>query len=674
MLRVRYLACLAGAALLLALPASAQEEAVCSPVVAKVPLERHLRQLSLDLLGRPPTYEEYQAAQAKGSIGVEDIRAMMTKDEFNARIRNYHRALLRSNLSGSLNNNQNSRVTGNGIATAYGVAGNPATTLRGANGATCDSDIAQDRCLTAEQPDAHAAPLTERPRTKCHDDEGVPLAVSYDYDTNYYACTPLAPTTPDGTAKCSDLLSTSHPKHEYLYFCDQRGSGSGAGAFICEPDPAKTTTRALTVKEMDGAKIKAFKHPNPDSKPALTELKRCTLDLELRSGLKGNYGVQRGCILREGFVNKAAPYWATDKTPESVKVCAIDAQERTHNPWNLASCETSRFSTDRSCGCGVGMRRCETPAITAQDIRDVHSLRVAAFNDEPLRIAESVVQRDEPYFNILTTRRSFMNGTLSEYFRNQQGVGVFNVTTPTAQGAVPAVAYNDTEAWAEYTRDEGHAGVLTTPSYLYRFPTHRARVNHFYEAFLCKTFAPPPGASSPAPEDACNRENNLAVRCGCNYCHATIEPTGAHWGRYAERSAQFLAPDQFPRYDPKCRDCALNGDTNCGGECSQYIMQAYDGDGASSLGLLKTYLYRTADEEQNIEAGPALLVQKMLQSGDLERCTVRRIWTEFLGRPMTAEEQRLYLAPFAQDFARNGHRLKALIERVVTSDAYRRID
>lgn len=153
-----------------------------------------------------------------------------------------------------------------------------------------------------------------------------------------------------------------------------------------------------------------------------------------------------------------------------------------------------------------------------------------------------------------------------------------------------------------------------------------------------------------------------------------MEPTGAHWGRYAERSAQFLAPDQFPRYDPKCRDCALNNDTNCGGECSQYIMQAYDGDGASSLGMLKTYLYRTADEEQNIEAGPALLVQKMLQSGDLERCTVRRIWTEFLGRPMTAEEQRMYLVPFAQDFARNGHRLKALIERVVTSDAYRRID
>ncbi len=674
MLRVRHLARLASAALLLALPASAAEEAVCSPVVTQVPLERHLRQLSLDLLGRPPTYEEYQAAQAKGSIDVDDIRAMMTKEEFNARIRDYHRSLLRSNLSSSLNNNQNSRVVGNGGTSAYGIAGNPATTLRGANGAACNSDIAQDQCLTAPQPDAHAAPLTAHPRTRCYDDYGVPLAVSYDYDTNYYACQPLQPTTEEGTAKCSDLLDTGHPQHKYLYFCDERGTGGTTSAFICKPDPAKATTSELTVEDMDGTRVRAFLHPNPDSKPALTELRRCTLDLELRSGLRGNYGVQRGCILREGFVMKPAPYWSTDKSPERVKVCAIDAQERDHNPWTMASCETARFSSDRSCGCGEGMRRCEVAAIAAQDIKDVHSQRVAAFNEEPLRIAESVVQRDEPYFNILTTRRSFVNGTLSAYFRGSQGVGVFNVTAPTSQGVVPGVAYNDADTWVEYTRAEGHSGVLTTPSYLYRFPTQRARVNQFYEAFLCKTFAPPPGASSPAPDDACNRENNLAVRCGCNYCHATMEPTGAHWGRYAERSAQFLAPDEFPRFDPKCRDCALNGDTNCGGECGQYVMQAYDGDGASSLGMLKTYLYRTPDEEQNIEAGPALLVRKMLQSGDLERCTVRRIWNEFLGRPMTAEEQRMYLAPLAQDFARSGHRLKALIERVVTSDAYRRID
>ncbi|QSQ20255.1 DUF1585 domain-containing protein [Pyxidicoccus parkwayensis] len=669
--RVRCLAALAGAAFLLAMPASA-EEAVCAPV-AKVPLERHLRQLSLDLLGRPPTWEEYQAAQKKGSVDVEDIRAMMNKDEFYARIRNYHRALLRANLSASVNDNGNSRLSGSGAADSIlGFANNSSAGLRGGFGAGCDSTIEQDSCLTATNPDAHAAPLREKVTT-CRDTQGVPMPVSFDYDTSFYKCTALATATSNAVTTCADLAANATWK-KYTYFCDRRGAANDS--FLCLPDPGKSTTAALTVEVTDAqGRIIAFEHPNIPSKPALTDLKRCTLDLELSGNVKGNYAPRRGCIQREGYVmSTKPPFWATGTTPASVKVCAIEAQDRAYNPWTMASCETARFASDRSCGCGDRMRRCEVNAITAQSVRAVHDMRVAAFNEEPLRIVESVVKRDEPYFNILTTRRSFVNGTLSEYYRQNQGVGVFSVTAPASAQAIPTVPYDENGAWAEYTRDAQHSGVLTTPAFLYRFPTQRARVNEFYEAFLCKTFAPPADASLPPPEDSCNRQNNLAVRCGCNYCHATIEPTGAHWGRYAERSSQFLNADQFPRFDPKCRDCALNGDTNCGGECSQYVMQAYDGDGANSLGMLKTYLYRTADEEQNIEAGPQLLVQRMMQTGDLERCTVKRIWNEFLGRPMTAEEQRMYLNSLSQDFAKSGHKLKSLIEHVVTTDAYRRID
>jgi hypothetical protein len=236
------------------------------------------------------------------------------------------------------------------------------------------------------------------------------------------------------------------------------------------------------------------------------------------------------------------------------------------------------------------------------------------------------------------------------------------------------VPYGETETWVEYTRDAYHSGVLTTPAFLYRFPTQRARTNQFYEALLCKSFVPPAGVSFPSPEDSCNRENNLAKRCGCKYCHATLEPTGAHWGRFAERGAVWLDPTQFPRYSPKCRDCALAGDTNCGGDCGNYVMRAFDGDGAQSLGLLTTYLYRTPSEEVNIEAGPELLVERMKLSGELERCTVRRVWAEFVGRPMTFEEEQLYLESLVDSFARSNHSMKQLIQTVLATDAYRRID
>ncbi|TQF16567.1 DUF1585 domain-containing protein [Myxococcus llanfairpwllgwyngyllgogerychwyrndrobwllllantysiliogogogochensis] len=680
MLRERCLAILAGAALFLALPASADEAAVCAPV-AKVPPERHLRQLTLDLLGRPPTWEEYKAVQAKGSVSEEDIRAMMNDELFYTRVRNFHRALLRSNISASVFDNGNSRLGGNGTSTPFGFANNPSTALRGVNGQSCNADVEQSSCLTTIQ-DKHAAPLTAKPRTSCTDDMGVPMPVSYDYDTNYYTCTELAVETSNALTTCDQLadLPATDAWGQYRYFCDNRVVGGAVKSHLCKPDrrPGKPGV-ALTIETKNASGlVESFDHPDPASKPSLLTLKRCTLDLGLNNNIRGSFAPIRGCIQREGYVTKPAPYWAPAGSPATVKVCAIEAQERDHNPWTRESCETGRFANDRSCGCGVGMRRCGVSNIGLTTdplfVRNVHDMRVAAFNEEPLRIAESVVRRDEPYYNILTTRRSFVNGTLSEFYRQRQGVGVFSATAPAPLESIPAIAYTDAANWKEYTRDESHSGVLTTPGFLYRFPTHRARVSEFYEAFLCKTFVPGSETSLPDPEDSCNRENNLAKRCGCNYCHATIEPTGAHWGRYAERAAQFLPANQFPRFDPKCRDCAINGDTNCGGECSQYVMQAYDGDGASSLGLLKTYLYRTADEEQNIEAGPRLLVERMYQSGELERCTVKRVWNEFLGRPMTAEEQRMYLAPLASDFAKSGHRFKSLIERVVTTDAYRRID
>ncbi len=669
MLRERFRFAALAAVLLLSSVAAAQE-AVCAAPVSKVPLERHLRQLTLDLLGRPPTIEEYRAAQAKGRIGAEDIRALMGTEAFYARMRGYHRSLLRSNISASVFNNGNARFSGTGaMGDPLGLRGNPASALRGANNMGCDAFIEQSQCNAAGTPqqDPHLEPpLASK---QCHDTQGVPLPVSVDYDANFFQCTQLD-TNAAPIASCADALAAPGRDPALLYFCDMRrvpGDGNKPHPHLCLPHPERSSSAPLTERVLDGeGKVVAFVYPNPPAGAPLTRLDRCSLTLGLRNGLTGAYVPQRGCIQREGYVLAPAPYWATNTNP--VAVCAIEAQARATNPWTLESCETARFSGDRSCGCGERMRRCEE-----RDNR-THTARVEAFNAEPEWIADSVLKRDEPYFNLLTTRRSFVNGTLSEFYRHNQGVGVFTVSPPVDLDALPAVPFTEPATWREYTRGPQHSGVLTTPSFLYRFPTYRARVNHFYEAFLCKTFTPAPGGSLPPPEDACNRENNLAKRCGCNYCHATIEPTGAHWGRYGERAALFLSPEQFPRFDPKCRDCALSGDTTCGGECTQYVMQAYDGDGAHSLGMLKTYLYRTPDEELNIEGGPQVLVQRMLQTGDLERCTVRRIWQEFLGRPMSAEEQRLYLQPLADDFTRDGHRLKALIERVLMTDAYRRID
>ncbi|MGA9521051.1 MAG: DUF1585 domain-containing protein [Myxococcaceae bacterium] len=656
-------------AALAALPAAAEDD-----IPPQLSLERHLRQVYLDLLGRPPTIEEYRAAQAKGAVDVEDVRKLMDNDAFYMRMRMYHRALFQSNISASVLNNGDTRLlntgapsaTSSSAADAYEMRGNPALPLRGRQGLGCDHFIKQSACNASRQ-DPHSEPTTAK---ACYDADGVPLPVSYDYDVAMYQCTRLDDKDSTVTS-CSVAVTKGLLADEELYFCDMRRDSANSTRirpYRCIPDPAKPATAALTEKIREPGTNRIIAYATPANAPTrYPTLNRCTLTLGLRSGVKGSYLPQTGCVQREGYELRPPPYWDNSGRTE-VAVCAIEAQTRAVNPVTSETCETSRFTSDRSCGCGVGARRCESGN------QSVHLARVAAFNAEPELIADSVLRRDEPYFNTFTTRRSFVNGTLSAFFRDGQGTRFWELTPPADPVTLPQLPYHDTGTWKEYTRAEHHSGVLSTPAFLLRFPTHRARINQVYDALLCRSFSPPAGVAPPSPDDACNRENNLAIRCGCSSCHASLEPLGAHWGRSAERTATYLDPEKYPRFDSRCRDCALNGDTNCGGQCSQYVMQAFDEEGAESLGMLKTYLYRTPEEEVNIEGGPRLLVERMMRTGELERCVVRRIWQEFLGRPMSRMESALYLDGLAKDFATDNHRLKGLIERILTSDAYRRID
>jgi len=642
-------------------PSRALGQAACEST--PVPLTRQLRQLYLDLLARPPSIDEYRAQQAKGRIEASDIRELMTREEFYTRMKGYHRALLRANVSASLPTNGDTRLN----TSADGdkpleTRGNVSAALRGRNGTGCDHFIPQDDCKNAAlQQDPHA----EGPASAklCRDTFGVPLPVSFDYDTALYTCSALTSAT-----SCADAVSKNLLEPRYLLFCDMRRSATGLTPFKCLPDKAKPTTAALTQEELDvDGRVTAFVNPAPAAQVAYSRLDRCTLALSPRNGVIGSYAAPRGCIEREGWVKVDPPFWSESTT--QVTACAIEAQARAVNPATQKSCDTNNFLSDRSCGCGERFRRCESGD------RTVYDARVAAISEEPVLITDSVLRRDEDYFHILTTRRGFVNGVLASYYRQDQGTGVLAITPPLAREAVPDVPFTaPPEQWVEYLRGENASGVLTTPGWLYRFPTQRSRVSEFYDAFLCQSFVPPVDAIAPDPEDSCNRENNLAKRCGCNYCHAVIEPTGAHWGRYGERNAQFLDAARFPKFDAKCRDCALAGNTSCDGECGNYVMQAYDGDGANSLGMLKSYLYRTPSDEANITGGPRLLAERMLQTGELERCTVKRIWQELLGRPMATQEETLYLQALTEGFVDTQHNLKRLIESVVGTDAYRRID
>lgn len=663
------------AALIFAQTAWADDQ-TCTQSRSSVSLERRLRQVYLDLLGRPPTLEEYRFTQMKGDILEDDLAELMSREAFYGRLKNYHRALLRANISASINNNGDTRLqVSTDLLRPLELRGNPSRPLRGRNGTGCDHFILQDSCNAVSE-DPHLEPATKR----CRDERGVPLPVSVNYNPDNYSCSQI--TIPAGAgAGCYGAIdggTVANPdggariavQDKELYYCDGRRELADGGMryYLCRPN-GTLVNQGLTEEVLDDdGRIVAYRNPAPPS-GATSRLDRCTLNLVETNGVRGRYAFQNGCVQREGVVMTQAPHWDLANTASNTQVamCAIEAQANVVNPWTMEACD-SRFASDRTCGCGVASRRCEA------NTGLMHTQRVAAVNEEPLQVIDSVIRRDESYFNVLTTRRSFVNGPLSQLYREAQSPTVWVATSPTRRDLVPDVPLDQTDTWVEYTRDEYASGVLTTAAWLYRFPTQRARVSQFWDVFLCKHFAPPAGAVVPPPEDSCNRDNNLATRCGCSYCHATIEPVGAHWGRFGERNAQYLDPNLFPKVSAKCRDCALAGNTSCDNECGNYVMQAFDGEGASSLGLLRTYLYRTNDEEPNIVGGPKLLVERMLQTGDLERCAVRNAWNHLLGRPMTTEEEKLYLPALVDAFAMSNHNLKHLMVQIVSTDAYRRVD
>jgi hypothetical protein len=379
-------------------------------------------------------------------------------------------------------------------------------------------------------------------------------------------------------------------------------------------------------------------------------------------------------IRREGTRVVRDWYWSGG---QELRVCAYDANARSNSSRNGQSCEAPYSGRrDTSCGCGPRGVYCMPSIGVSQntDLATQTQSRVReSLNAEPLEIVASVVDRDESYTSIFTTRRSFVNGPLRHLFEHQiNSVQGIEMQVPAPMSAMPNAPFQD-DTWREYVRSPEHAGVLTTAAYLGRFPTWRARVAQFRIAFMCKAFTP--GSDRvPSPSDPCTREPNLATRCGCQNCHAAIEPMTAYFARWAERSTRYLNPLEFPAFDANCAQCALRG-VGCTPRCrTQYVTDTVDADGARFAGTLRGFLYRRADEMSRVDEGPAGLVASALASGELQSCTVRNAWRQLVNRPMTEGEMRTLLPGLVATFEQSSQNYRALVRAIVTSATYRRID
>ena len=366
--------------------------------------------------------------------------------------------------------------------------------------------------------------------------------------------------------------------------------------------------------------------------------------------------------LRDGWV-LVEPYWAPGT---QVKVCALEARIAPLASTGSA-CNTAEGMATGQCGCGPGLEHC----LSVDGSLELQS----ALREQMLRALRRPVREGASYFDALLGRTEDVNGPIAHYYRHltQMAVDPIVLVPPVLPSELPDdLSWPDGDTWRTVPRRAEHSGILTSLAYLLRFQTARSRANRFYNAFFCAPFQAPEG-NLPSPSDPCSDEPDLRKRCGCNYCHAALEPAAAHWARFADAGALYLDPLTFPAYLPRCATCADNPSAPCDFICERfYLTRAGHPKEAEYVGMLKNLMWRDDDGLVAVSGGPRRMVEQALDQHVLGGCVVDRLFQRFLNRPMSDAEVAELRPALMAGFADSGWSFSALVKAIVTRPEYRR--
>ncbi len=338
-----------------------------------------------------------------------------------------------------------------------------------------------------------------------------------------------------------------------------------------------------------------------------------------------------GPYVAEGWI-EVHPYWETDPV-KTIKVCAFDAQANQNYTLpdgdpnaGVHSCDdTFAIGKAKSCGCGPNLDYCIN---TAVDLSVKASLR-----EQVMRLVDDLSDGSHPYSELLTTKRSWVNGPIAHYFRylapRKQITSTVNAHVA-ADGPIPELGYMDASTWVEVERQAPHAGVLTLPAFLLRFQTYRGRANRYRIAFEGQYFQPP------SPKDTgCEKDtDDLTRHCVCRNCHMTLEPMAAYFGQFTEAGSLALT-DMDPSYASRAA-CLKSAPFQSSAWCDRFyslVPDAVDPDITSFR--LKPLRYADVDHpliQPHHDGGPLALAEDDIQSGLFHEVATRQMFAFLMKR------------------------------------------
>ncbi len=432
----------------------------------------------------------------------------------------------------------------------------------------------------------------------------------------------------------------------------------------------------------------AWKDPDPQYKPVESLL----TDSEGKSVTEIRVCREEAQRLEQGHVYASG---RTKAPPKDAKLpgmrfrpAPLDRPYATQNQGKPVACDT-RLGLDYApdCGCGVGLERCipgdsnnngnafyypnHMPLGPGMPLDDARQAQQRWFpywwSREAVRYLDDLFGSDRDFREILTGKRTFVNGPLAQFYRSIQqsnccgpeaSFGMLMESEPLfdPKNVPEDLEPHDVSTW-KMVEDRGPhaAGILTMPMFLEKYASARARGAAVYNDFLCKSFSAENQQLQPSTEP------NLTIRPGCKTCHATLEPLAAYFSRVEPSNFVFLPQASFPVHNTTCK-LDKNGKLN--GACTALYDPAFAD--AKSATLRSAYA-----SPEHADETPAGLGQDITKMPEFAQCAVQRVTSSFLGRQTTPDDDAL-LTSLTSTFVGSGYRMKALVRAIVHSDEYRR--
>lgn len=227
------------------------------------------------------------------------------------------------------------------------------------------------------------------------------------------------------------------------------------------------------------------------------------------------------------------------------------------------------------------------------------------------------------------------------------------------------------------------AGVLTMMGTNSSFSRERPRAARFLEMFACYDFQPPP-ANTPFP---LYDGKDPAVSGTCLHCHRTIDPVAIAFKRWDFGLAYYVPWPFLPGVGTNAvTKVQLSG---------QYPYSSMPYMRWKNSWLANTVLtpLTQAQLDDNPDAiffntmptdstvlgvhpdgttGPLGFGKVLINSGEFDRCAVRKIYERFVGRPLDAGLERRYIDTLAKQFVSNDRKLRPFVKYLLSTPEFQR--